>query len=59
MSSTGVSWAEQSRYCEDHGIDGAERLRFIRLLRAMDVTYMRHVAGESKARRREAASGNP
>lgn len=59
MTSSGIPWAEQSRYCEDHGIDGAERLRLIRLLRAMDMTYMRHLAGESKARRREVASGNP
>ena len=51
-----LSWSELSRYCEDHGIAGESRRRWIRLLRAMDVAYLGVIAEGRAARRR---SGNP
>lgn len=39
---TGLTWTDMSRWCEDHGIRGEERLRVIRLLRAMDGTALEH-----------------
>lgn len=51
FSVSGIPWVEMSRYCEDNGINGAMRLRWIRLLRAMDLAYLGEVAKQSKARR--------
>lgn len=42
FSMTGLTWTDMSRWCEDHGIRGEERLRVIRLLRAMDGTALAH-----------------
>lgn len=53
----GIPWAEASRYCADHGIGGAQRLRWVRLLRAMDLVYLGNYAEESR-KRREASRGN-
>jgi hypothetical protein len=36
MAMGGLPWADMSRWCQDNGINGEERLRCIRLLRAMD-----------------------
>jgi len=60
MSPVGIPWVEMSTYCEDHGISGGAKLRWIRLLRALDQTFLRHYAKESKARRRrkESEHGN-
>ena len=40
MAVSGLTWGEMSRWCEDHGICGEERLRCIRLLQAMDATAL-------------------
>lgn len=42
MAASGLTWGDLSRWCEDHGIHGQERLRWCRLLRAMDSTAMAH-----------------
>lgn len=54
MTAGGVPWSEQSRWCEDNGVHGERRRRWVRLLRAMDCAYLRHTA-EAKG----AARGNP
>lgn len=41
-SASGLTWSEMSRWCEDHGIDGEERPRWIGLLRSMDVAALMH-----------------
>jgi hypothetical protein len=38
-----IRWSEASRWCEDHAIDGAERLRFVRLVRELDRAYVAHL----------------
>ena len=48
-----LSWQELSCYCADHGIDGQYRLRFVRLLRAMDCTFLVVTNRDSKAKREE------
>lgn len=58
MAASGVPWSEQSRYCEDNGIDGAARLRWIRLLRAMDLVYLTHTNEQRKPRKGD-ARGKP
>ena len=50
MALGALPWSELSRFCEDHGVEGALRLRWIRLLRAMDSTYMRWQAEDRKRR---------
>lgn len=57
MAASGVPWSEQSRYCEDHGIDGPARLRWIRLLRAMDLVYLTH--SNKRKPRKGGDSGKP
>lgn len=52
MAASGIPWVEMSRYCEDMGIVGAMRLRWIRLMRRMDVAF---IAEANK----EAANGRP
>jgi hypothetical protein len=42
MSVNGLAWTEMSGWCADHGINGEERLRWIRLLRSMDITALTH-----------------
>ena len=42
MAASGLSWVDMSRWCEDHGISGEERLRWCRLFRAMDNTALAH-----------------
>ena len=42
MAASGLSWLDLSRWCEDHGIEGEERLRWCRLLRAMDDAALTH-----------------
>lgn len=54
MAACGLPWGELSAWCQDHEIGGEARLRVIRLLRAMDATYLAFCA-ESSAARREAA----
>ena len=53
MSASGLPWVEVSRYAADHGIDGAERLRFCRMIRALDVVFLMEMA-----KRREASRGS-
>ena len=38
MAIGGLSWTDMRGWCEDHGITGEARLRWIRLLIAMDET---------------------
>lgn len=52
MVASGVPWAEMSAYCEDHGIRGPLRLRWIRLLRAMDLTYLAETGRVKEERKR-------
>lgn len=59
MSAGGLPWAELSAWCQDNGIDGAARLRSIRLLRAMDATFLMHQAEASSSRRQEAKRDVP
>ena len=42
MAIGGLSWTEMRNWCEDHGITGEERLRWIRLMQAMDATALAH-----------------
>ena len=42
MAMSGLSWTDMSKWCEDHGITGEERLRWIRLFRAMDAVALPH-----------------
>lgn len=42
MSLTGLSWSEVSQWCEDHGMTGRWRLRWIRLVRALDMVFVAH-----------------
>ncbi len=56
MAASGVPWAEQSRFCEDNGIHGQERLRWIRLLRAMDLVYLSQSAEKAKGAKRGSES---
>jgi len=61
MAIGGLSWGDMSRWCQDHGIEGQERLRWIRLLQAMDgvaVSHWNRKAG-SKPPPKEPADANP
>ncbi len=40
MAAGGLPWVDMSRWCEDHGIDGADRLRWCRLFRALDGAFL-------------------
>lgn len=42
MAMGGLTWTDMSRWCEDNGISGEERLRWCRLFRAMDGVAMTH-----------------
>lgn len=42
MAMSGLAWAEMSRYCEDVGVHGEQRLRWCRLMRAMDRAALAH-----------------
>lgn len=35
-----IPWSAMSRWCEDNGIHGAERLRWCRLIRATDLSSL-------------------
>jgi hypothetical protein len=48
-----IPWGAVSRWCEDHGIYGEQRLRWCRLIRACDVAHM--VETEKAAKRRRGA----
>jgi hypothetical protein len=43
MAAGGLPWSEMSQWCEDHGIGGADRLRWCRLFRAMDSAFLAHI----------------
>lgn len=57
LSAGGVPWLEMSRYCEDHGIEGPVRLRWIRLMRAMDLVFLMAQV-ETKAKRAAKEDGH-
>ena len=51
MAVGGVPWGEMSRYCEDHGIAGPMRLRWIRIMRALDATFLIETGKKREAKR--------
>jgi hypothetical protein len=53
----GLSWLELSRWCEDHGIEGASRRRWCRLLKAMDRAYVAHISEVHSGRGSRTGSG--
>ena len=61
MSPVGLPWAELSAYCADNGIVGRQRLRWIRLLRAMDAVFLveQSKSAEERREKRRASSGKP
>ncbi len=60
MTVNGIPWREMSAYCADHGIDGWQRLRWIRLLRELDTTYLIETGSASrKDKEEERADGEP
>lgn len=40
MAASGIPWSEMSRYCEDHGVHREQRLRWCRLIQAMDTAWL-------------------
>lgn len=45
-----IPWTAIDRYAARHDIQGADEFeRFVRLIRALDQVYMKHVAEKSKA----------
>lgn len=50
MAASGLPWHELVAYCEAHDVVGPQRLRWIRLLRAMDAEFLRHQAARAKER---------
>jgi hypothetical protein len=57
MAATGIPWGEMSCYCADHGIDGPLRLRWIRLLRAMDLVWLTY-STDTRRRRGDGSAGS-
>jgi hypothetical protein len=43
MAAGGLPWVDLAQWCEDHGIYGEDRLRWCRLFRAMDSTFIAHI----------------
>jgi len=60
MAVSGLSWTDLSRWCQDHAVYGEQRLRWIRLLQAMDATAIEAWNRKSGSKpRQEVADASP
>lgn len=57
MSPSGIPWSEWSTYARDHGYHGAERLRFCRLMSALDAAWLAEMFLRRERKRKGKSDG--